>query len=113
MAIAKYSEISANAPPDLDLKEIRKEVFAFLGYKNDRRFAKNKGNRPRLMKAMAIIQKLQQALQGKQMDNQTKLEIARLQEKARPADRGRDRLDARTKGMQNDSNEAQFMRTSL
>ena len=111
MAIAKYSEISANAPPDLDLEEIRKEVFSFLGYKNDRRFAKEQGQTdPRLMKAMAIIQKLQQALQGKQMDNQTKLEIARLQEEGETLRTGaRIASDARTKGMQNDSNEAQFM----
>ena len=57
-----------NAPPNFNVQEFVKEAYSNMGYKNGTRFW-GEGD-PRLAKAMQMVQQLQQALQGKQMEMQ-------------------------------------------
>ena len=68
------------APPNFNVQEFAKEAFSNMGYRNGSRFWSDQVD-PRLAKAMQMVQQLQQALQGKQMEMQAsqQLEAAKIQ----------------------------------
>lgn len=72
-----------NAPPNFNVQEFVKEAYSNMGYKNGTRFW-GEGD-PRLAKAMQMVQQLQQALQGKQMEIQAgqQAEAAKIQSNER------------------------------
>ena len=69
MATNAAVQLTANAPPGANIKEMRKEIYSNAGYRDGDRFW-NEQEDPRLMKAMQAIQQLQGQLQGKQMEMQ-------------------------------------------
>src|SRR3990167_8540651 len=76
MAIQKYAEFSRIAPPDLDKEAIKSQLFAYLGFRDGRKFTVNQDNLPpqmvQLMGVMQqqqqVIQQLQQAMESKQIE---------------------------------------------
>lgn len=85
LAIERYTAIVGTAPPDMDLSEIRKEIFGKLGYKDGQRFFMEEDSQQG-----AMIQQLQQQLQQMaqaleddaakaQAEQQGKMAIAQLQ----------------------------------
>jgi len=85
--------IPPGTPTTLDVIEIAKEIFGYIGFKDGERFfVKSMGEDPEKMQMGQIIQQLQTVIQNleqqvkdKQMDNQTKLMIGDMKE--RGADR--------------------------
>lgn len=84
-AVAKYTEIVASAPPDMDVREIGKEIFGRLGYKDGRRFYKEDDTEqdPEKMQLIQMVEQLQGAIEGKQLELQAKsqetLQLAQFQ----------------------------------
>jgi hypothetical protein len=78
-----YAEISAMMAPGLDLLELGKEIFGYIGYRDGGRFIDEEKD-PRLAKAMGMIQALQKALGQAQeaLDNKDALEDAEIKERA-------------------------------
>lgn len=68
------------APPNFNVEEFIKEAYSNMGYRDGSRFW-NMQQDPRLMQAMQMVQQLQSALQGKQMEMQqtAQLEAAKIQ----------------------------------
>ena len=73
MGINTSAQVAQSAPPNMDLKEVGKEIFGLAGYKDGSRFLKDEAD-PRLMQAQQMIQQLQQALQQMQMQLKDKSE---------------------------------------
>lgn len=71
-------ELVNTAPPGYNVEEGIKEIYSNAGYRDGTRFFGDKGD-PRLMKAMQVIQKMQEALQGKQMEIQSKERLVAAQ----------------------------------
>jgi hypothetical protein len=67
------------APPGMNIQEAIKEIYSNAGYRDGGRFF-NQQQDPRLLQAMQMVQKLQGALQGKQMEMRAtaQLEQAKL-----------------------------------
>ena len=84
MATNAAIQIRLQAPPGANVEEMTKEVYSHAGYRDGSRFFSNQQD-PRLMKAMQMIQQLQGALQGKQMELQAnaQIEAAKLQSNER------------------------------
>lgn len=68
------------APPNFNVDEFIKEAYSNMGYRDGSRFW-NMQQDPRLMQAMQMVEQLQQALKGKQMEMQqtAQLEAAKIQ----------------------------------
>ena len=64
------------APPGFNAQEFVKEAMSNMGYRDGSRFFGDED--PRLAKAMQMIQQLQKALEGKQMDIQAKGQIEQM-----------------------------------
>lgn len=62
-------EMVSTAPPGFNVSEGVKEIYANAGYRDGERFFSDKQD-PRLLKAMQMVQQLQGALKGKQMEIQ-------------------------------------------
>jgi hypothetical protein len=93
-----YTNILKNSPPGLNAVEVGKEIFAHLGYSDPTRFFTNDNPQvvqlqEQLQKASGMIQQLEQKLKEKQGQqiiglqktretNQTKKEVAVIQEEA-------------------------------
>lgn len=69
MAAQASNQIIMTAPPMANSMEMVKEIWSNAGYRDGARFY-NQQQDPRLVKAMQMVQQLQQALQSKQMDFQ-------------------------------------------
>lgn len=67
-------ETVMTAPPNFNVQEFIKEAYSNMGYRDGSRFWSDQAD-PRLMKAMQMIQQLQGALQGKQMELQAQGQI--------------------------------------
>jgi hypothetical protein len=65
-------QMSMQAPPGADVKEIVKEIYSFAGFRDGARFFPEKVN-PQIAKAMQIIQQLQGEVQGKDKELQAKM----------------------------------------
>jgi len=85
-AVQRYTEIVASAPPNMDLTEVRKEIFGKLGYKDGNRFfVEEDGNQAAVINEMQqTIQQLSQAIEDQaakaEAEQQGKMMIANLQE---------------------------------
>ena len=77
MATGAAIQLANTAPPGANLEEMRKEIYANAGYRDGARFW-NSQQDPRLMKAMQMIQQLQGALKGKQMELQAGLQDTQM-----------------------------------
>lgn len=73
-AAGAANQIVLQSPPGMNVQEMVKEIWSNAGYRDGARFMSQQQD-PRLMKAMQMIQQLQQALQGKQMDLQAQAQI--------------------------------------
>jgi len=80
MGTGQVMQVIATAPPNFNVNEFIKEAYSHMGYRDGSRFWSDQAD-PRLMKAMQLIQQLQGALQGKQMEIQakTQVEAAKIQ----------------------------------
>lgn len=69
----------------LDDAEVIKEVFGALGYQDGSRFFKmgEDGEDPRIQQLMQQVQQMQQMLQGRQLEQQTRKEIAQMNNEAK------------------------------
>lgn len=78
LAVQKYNEIAAAAPMDMDLGEIRKEIFGRLGYRSGNRFFVDPDSDVPMvvMQLQQQIQQLTQVIEGKQVEEQGKTERA-------------------------------------
>lgn len=76
--------VVTNAPPGANVQEMVKEIYSNAGYRDGARFFSEQQD-PRLLKAFQMIQQLQGALQGKQMELQASgaVEQAKLQSNER------------------------------
>lgn len=88
-AIQKYIELAEKAPPDMDMNEVKKEIFGRLGYKDGSRFFIDQDS-----DIPAVVQKMQQTIQQltseiqdqtvkAQAEQQGKIAIAQLQEQTK------------------------------
>lgn len=77
-----FAEIAAMQAP-LQILELGKEIFGYIGYRDGGRFIEEEQD-PRLAKAMGMIQSLQDALQkaSEALDNKDALEEAEIKERA-------------------------------
>ena len=63
-AVRTYAEISQIAPPDMDKEAIKSQIFAYLGFRDGRRFTVNMGNMPpQVTQLMGVLQEQQQVIQ--------------------------------------------------
>lgn len=78
VAIQKYNEISQSAPMDMDLTEIRKEIFGRLGYKDGLRFFVDQDSDVPMvvMQLQQQIQQLSKVIEEKQIEEGAKIEMA-------------------------------------
>lgn len=74
MATQAAIGLTTNAPPSLNIKEAIKEIYSNAGYRDGARFFNDQQD-PRLLKAMQMIQQLQGALKGKQMELQASTQV--------------------------------------
>jgi hypothetical protein len=65
-------QMSMQAPPGADVKEIVKEIYSFAGFRDGARFFPDKVN-PQVAQAMQIIQQLKAEVEGKDKEIQAKL----------------------------------------
>jgi hypothetical protein len=72
------AQIRLQPPPGANVSEITKEIFANAGYRDGARFYKDRED-PALVQAKNIIQQLQSALQGKQMELQADMQKTQAQ----------------------------------
>lgn len=77
MATNAAIQLEQHAPAGANIQEMRKEIYANAGYRDGARFFKGQED-PRLVKAMQMIQQLQGALKGKQMELQAGLQDTQL-----------------------------------
>lgn len=79
-AIGMYSQIAMQPPPGLNIEEVAKEIWAFAGYQDGKRFMTQNPDvaalTQKLQQASQVIQQLQMKEQSKTEDHQTKLAIA-------------------------------------
>jgi hypothetical protein len=77
-------QLATTAPPGFNVPEGIKEIYSNAGYRNGERFFDGKQD-PRLIKAGQMIQQLQGALEGKQMEIQAgqQTEAAKIQSQER------------------------------
>ena len=74
MATNAAIQLTLQAPPGANIEEMRKEIYSNAGYRDGDRFWGGQQD-PRLLKAMQMIQQLQGALQGKQMELQAQAQV--------------------------------------
>ena len=77
MATNAAIQIVGTAPPGANVPEMIKEIYANAGYRDGSRFFSEQQD-PRLMKAMQMVQQLQSALQGKQMELQQQGQLEQM-----------------------------------
>lgn len=108
MAVKQFAEILSMGLPGLQVQEIAKELFGYIGYKDGSRFFKvdEAGNvDPRMAELQQELEKLQKQAEGKQIETEGKLEAERLTQNAESSrnrkslenDWNKAELDARTK----------------
>lgn len=71
LGIETYGKIASQGLPGANMSEIGKELFGLLGYSDGERFGfgeQEDGQDPRLAEAMKVIQQMQQAIEGKQVE---------------------------------------------
>ena len=71
LGLETFAKIAAQPPPGANMNEIGKELFGLLGYKDGARFGFGEpkdGQDPRLAQAMQIIDQMQKAIEGKQVE---------------------------------------------
>jgi hypothetical protein len=78
-----YAEISTMMAPGLDMLELGKEIFGYIGYRDGGRFMDDEQD-PRLAKAMGMIKSLQDALGQAQelLERRDEVDQIKLQEMA-------------------------------
>jgi hypothetical protein len=67
------------AAPLLEFKEINKEIWGNLGYRDGSRFLKMDAPDPMVTKLREELEALQKKLDRKELENQTKVEVGRMQ----------------------------------
>lgn len=76
IATKAATELVNTAPPGFNVQEGIKEIFSNAGYRDGTRFYNGQQD-PRLVKAMQMVQQLQQQLQGKGMEIQANAQLER------------------------------------
>lgn len=78
------AQLRINPPPGLNISEATKEIMALAGYRDGARFFDDRQD-PRLAQAQQMIQQLQGALEGKQLELRAsaQIEVAKLQSNER------------------------------
>jgi hypothetical protein len=76
-AVTAAIKIIAEAPSGINVEEVVKEIFTYAGFREGSRFV-GQGD-PRLAQAQQMIQQLQGALNGKQMDLQAQAQMKQME----------------------------------
>ena len=81
-AVDKLSQVAANAPPQLDIYEISKELWSYLGYKSGDRFMTfdESNDDPKYQQMTQMIEQLQQALAEAQKGTEEKFRLEELKQ---------------------------------
>lgn len=87
-AMDMYAKFRQIMPPDMDPEPVKAYIFGLLGFRDASRFSVDSEN-PQLAQAMQTIQQLQQALEGKQMEMESKekIETAKLMQSGEEIDK--------------------------
>jgi len=75
--IQAYASVSMNPPPNLNLNEVGKEIFGFLGYQDGERFLQE-GEDPRIAQLQQALQQTQGKLDNKSLDHDAKVKVAAI-----------------------------------
>ncbi len=81
-AMKIYAEISQNPPPGIDMMEVKKEIFSFLGYRDGRRFIEKEEINPTIQQMQQVIQDLQSKVESKELELMQKMETEKMKEEA-------------------------------
>jgi hypothetical protein len=108
-SVTAYTQVAMNAPPNLNVPEVGKEIFGMAGYRDGSRFLSDVD--PRLQQAQQAIQKLQQLIEGQQVqledkDQDRQVEMAKVQ-----LDAQRLQIEAQTASADAQLKQAQTMKT--
>lgn len=76
-AVDKLSQIASTAPPQLDINEISKELWSYLGYKSGDRFMTfdEQNDDPKYQQLTQMVEQLQQALAEKEKESEEKFNL--------------------------------------
>ena len=78
-----FISLVKNATPGMNIEEIGAELFGYLGYKDGSRFFTAEGDQdPRLAELQQKLQQVQQLLQSKMLEQQTKVKVQEIKEGA-------------------------------
>ena len=79
-ALAMYTTVAMQPPPGLNIEEVAKEIFAFAGYQDGRRFLTANPQvaamEQQLQQMQAMLAQMQQQIDSKQGDQQVTLAVA-------------------------------------
>jgi hypothetical protein len=67
-----------NPPPGADIQAISEEIFSNLGYKDGSQFFLENQQDPAIMQLQSQVQQLTQIIEGKQIEQQAKMESEKL-----------------------------------
>ncbi len=83
-AIQKFSQIASQAPKELDIGAVARELFGYLGYKSGDRFLlfDEQNDDPKYQQLTQTIDQMQQALDKTSQDNDQKMAIEQLKQDA-------------------------------
>ena len=79
--ISTFTEMVKSAPPGMDITEIGKELFGYLGYKDGSRFFSAEED-PQIQELMQKVQELEQQLESKLMESKTKVAVQQAKDQA-------------------------------
>jgi hypothetical protein len=76
--INALTNIAMNPPPGADIQAISEEIFSNLGYKDGSQFFLENQQDPAIMQLQSQVQQLTQIIEGKQIEQQAKMESEKL-----------------------------------
>jgi hypothetical protein len=76
--INALTSIAINPPPGADIQAISEEIFSNLGYKDGSQFFLENQQDPAIMQLQSQVQQLTQIIEGKQIEQQAKMESEKL-----------------------------------
>lgn len=72
-----YAKVALQPPPGLNLQEVGKEIFGFLGYQDGARFLQE-GEDPRIGQMTQAMQQMKQQLDSKALEHDAKVKVAAI-----------------------------------
>lgn len=78
--VQAYQQVALQPAPGLNVQEIGKEIFGFLGYQDGKRFIEDGQQQedPRMAQMQQAMQEMQQKLDNKALDHDAKVKVAAI-----------------------------------